>query len=718
MEKRKEMAASAGLRAVVKSFWRAVQADQSDVKSTVLRDGFDADGVINFSKYMKMHMRISRALQANFDEEDSHEVRSIRAHGTIFVSELWLRLCNFCNVQIALADWRSDLKFDEVVNSEASETTNDATDAEKEAERATMDFETFFNSMLELADVWTAQVHAEELVQFLVALFKRITIEARFASKFKSLKKSKGKKQKHRKQHERKRKQVQTAPNTTQEIDGRTEELRALAELHSFDTFVREDGVVDIEGVHLDEQLATLGMDGDSGIENDNQAEMQSGCGGNSALLQDSSSDDAVAQKKDLEPQLKLPVEEKIAACHSTSEVCKSPMQDDLQLQIEAEIQPLPALPHCQHGPLSPNCGLAEPLHLHADGEMQNQAPQCSGGPLQKVRHVRADATTAITHQALHRTTARLPGWKAPVLMWFAEATGISEYDSAAADRTTERLTGSEIVRHTCADDAAAFARIHKNLVTALVVQLRPHRVEAGLSLLDASMRAFSDCRDHPLIIVIYEPAGVERRRLQAQCKRRDAKLVSSVSAAQESLRSAVAKKAVSSVAGNMQLPPLSKQHRHRPMPPDRGRLLLVKKPFRQPCQQGSKQDELRRAESSSEHPSPTKLDRRHRRFKGTAAISDRSTAFYDSTGAPQERPGSNKHWSSSVVLPKIPSPKSRLTLRSAVKPWLCVGKSSASAAAVTKGCFAPAPPPGHWRLRWAIPDESAASRLRRIPEW
>ena len=73
-------------------------------------------------------------------------------------------------------------------------------------------------------------------------------------------------------------------------------------------------------------------------------------------------------------------------------------------------------------------------------------------------RHVRADATTAITHQALHRTPARLPGWKAPVLMWFAEATGISEYDSAAADRTTERLTGSEIVRHTCADDAAAFA--------------------------------------------------------------------------------------------------------------------------------------------------------------------------------------------------------------------------------------------------------------------
>lgn len=93
MDKRKEMATSTDLRAVVKKFWRAVHTDQSDVESIVLRDGFDADGVINFSKYMQMHMRISRALQANFDEEDSHEVRLI--HRTAFLSELWLCLCSF-----------------------------------------------------------------------------------------------------------------------------------------------------------------------------------------------------------------------------------------------------------------------------------------------------------------------------------------------------------------------------------------------------------------------------------------------------------------------------------------------------------------------------------------------------------------------------------------------------------------------------------------------
>ena len=168
------------LKAAVGKYWRIMGRSQ-------------VDGTFTFAEYSVLHLRITRSLVKVFNLAEAEE--------------------------LARLDWQSDLET-----------------AGLEGGREEIDFEGFYNAMVELADVWSAHTTPEKLAMFLDALFRRITF----------------------------RSAVHTV-KIANRLHTEHSDLE-LVELGQVETFCDVDGRVVIEGVELDPEMAEPeGKDEDEG---------------------------------------------------------------------------------------------------------------------------------------------------------------------------------------------------------------------------------------------------------------------------------------------------------------------------------------------------------------------------------------------------------------------------------------------------------------------
>ena len=162
------------LKAVVGKYWRIMGRSQ-------------ADGTFTFAEYSVLHLRITRSLVKVFNLAEAEE--------------------------LARLDWQSDLE----------------TAGRLEGAREEIDFEGFYNAMVELADVWSAHTTPEKLATFLDALFRRITFRGAVHA-------------------------VKIA--NTEHTEHTEHSNLELVELGQVETFCDADGRVVIEGVELDPEMA------------------------------------------------------------------------------------------------------------------------------------------------------------------------------------------------------------------------------------------------------------------------------------------------------------------------------------------------------------------------------------------------------------------------------------------------------------------------------